>query len=79
MYGKIQKIINALPENHRNHVTIMIDDVSLMEVAAYGSSDHVLDFLHYCHTLTSDVVRNFMAILPLFTFSHNSNYLFLFC
>ncbi|OAY45945.1 elongator complex protein 6 isoform X1 [Manihot esculenta] len=55
LYGKIQKIINALPENHRNHVTIMIDDVSLMEVAAYGSSDHVLDFLHYCHTLTSDV------------------------
>ena len=32
------------------HVTIMIDDVSLMEVAAYGSSVHVVDFLHYCHT-----------------------------
>ena len=32
------------------HVTIMIDDVSLMEVAAYGSSVHVVDFLHYFHT-----------------------------
>ncbi|XP_021901510.1 elongator complex protein 6 [Carica papaya] len=32
----------------------MIDDVSLMEVAANGCSNHVLDFLHYCHTLTSE-------------------------
>ncbi|KDP46139.1 hypothetical protein JCGZ_06650 [Jatropha curcas] len=54
LYEKIQKIICALPENYKTNVTIMIDDVSLMEVAAYGSSDHVLDFLHYCHTLTSD-------------------------
>ncbi|XP_015578369.1 elongator complex protein 6 isoform X2 [Ricinus communis] len=54
LFGEIQKVICALPENYKNHVTIMIDDVSLMEVAAYGSSDRVLDFLHYCHTLTSD-------------------------
>ncbi|XP_050215614.1 elongator complex protein 6 [Mercurialis annua] len=54
LFGKIQKLLCALPENYKNQVTIMIDDVSLMEVAAYGSSDHAIDFLHYCHTLTSD-------------------------
>ncbi|XP_057989461.1 elongator complex protein 6-like isoform X1 [Hevea brasiliensis] len=54
LYGKIQKSMRALPENYKNHVTITIDDVSRMEVAAYGFSDHILDFLHYCHTLTSD-------------------------
>lgn len=35
----------------------MIDDISLMEVAANGSPHHVLDFLHYCHTLISEFVR----------------------
>ncbi|THG23291.1 hypothetical protein TEA_020256 [Camellia sinensis var. sinensis] len=35
-------------------ITIMIDDISLMEVAANGSSNHVLDFLHYCQTLTTE-------------------------
>ncbi|KAF5959491.1 hypothetical protein HYC85_000700 [Camellia sinensis] len=33
---------------------VMIDDISLMEVAANGSSNHVLDFLHYCQTLTTE-------------------------
>lgn len=48
--------INALPVEKKNCVSIMIDDMSLMEVAANGCSDHVLDFLHYCHTLTSEFV-----------------------
>ncbi|XP_010253457.1 PREDICTED: elongator complex protein 6 [Nelumbo nucifera] len=54
LYGKIQKTIetDALPDQSKNPITIMIDDISLMEVAAHGSSNHVLDFLHYCHTLT---------------------------
>lgn len=59
LYWKIQNTICALPENNKNHATIMIDDMSLMEVAAHGSSDHVLDFMHYCHTLTSELVRQF--------------------
>lgn len=55
LYWKIQNTICALPENNKNHATIMIDDMSLMEVAAHGSSDHVLNFMHYCHTLTSEL------------------------
>jgi len=35
--------------------TIMLDDVSLLEVAAHGSVDNVLDFLYYCVTLTSEM------------------------
>ncbi|RZC93223.1 hypothetical protein C5167_029297 [Papaver somniferum] len=34
--------------------TVMMDDSSPFEVAAKGSSTYVLDFLHYCHTLTSE-------------------------
>jgi len=38
--------------------TIMLDDVSLLEVAAHGSVDNVLDFLYYCVTLTSEMVKD---------------------
>lgn len=57
-FGKIQKAVeaSALAESKGN-ITIMIDDISLMEVAAHGSSNHVLDFLQYCHTLTTQFVR----------------------
>ncbi|KAB2026236.1 hypothetical protein ES319_D06G205400v1 [Gossypium barbadense] len=54
LYGKIHKTISALPEISWKNVSIIIDDLSLMEVAANGSSDYVLDFLHYCRTLTSE-------------------------
>lgn len=59
LYGKIQKAVEVgvSPEYNRNCITIMIDDISLMEVAAHGSSNHILDFLHYCQTLTSELVR----------------------
>ncbi|OVA18207.1 Uncharacterized protein family UPF0405 [Macleaya cordata] len=57
LYRKIQKAVevgsSALPE-HKRCITIMIDDISLLEVAANGSSPYVLDFLHYCHSLTSE-------------------------
>ncbi|KAM1406474.1 hypothetical protein ACFXTH_001139 [Malus domestica] len=53
LYGKIQKTISALAQEN-NCVTVMIDDISLMEVAAKGSTNLVLDFLHYCHTLISE-------------------------
>ncbi|MCL7036513.1 hypothetical protein MKW94_029631 [Papaver nudicaule] len=55
LYRKIQKAVevnaSTLPEQSKC-VTIMMDDLSLLEVAAKGSSTYVLDFLHYCHTLT---------------------------
>ncbi|PRQ58913.1 putative elongation complex protein [Rosa chinensis] len=54
LYGKILKTISALPQENKNCVTVMIDDVSLMEVSAKGSTNLVLDFLHYCHTLISE-------------------------
>ncbi|KAI9157740.1 hypothetical protein LWI28_027226 [Acer negundo] len=54
LYEKIRKTISLLPEDKKSHVTVMIDDISLVEVAANGASDYVLDFLHYCHALTSE-------------------------
>ncbi|PON75380.1 Elongation complex protein [Parasponia andersonii] len=61
LFGKIRKVISALPQERKNSVTIMIDDVSLMEVAARGSTNLVLDFLHYCHTLTSELGCSLVA------------------
>ncbi|CAM8952087.1 unnamed protein product [Rhodiola kirilowii] len=53
LYAKMRNAVemNRFPEDKKNHVTVMIDDASLLEVVADGSS---IDFLHYCHTLTSD-------------------------
>ncbi|XP_042477446.1 elongator complex protein 6 [Macadamia integrifolia] len=57
LYGKIQKTLEVIvsPEYNKSCVTIVIDDISLMEVAANGTSNNVIDFLHYCHTLTSEL------------------------
>ncbi|XP_043712300.1 elongator complex protein 6-like [Telopea speciosissima] len=58
LYGKIQKaleVVSISPEYKNSCITIMIDDISLMEVAANGTSNNVVDFLHYCHTLTSEL------------------------
>ncbi|XP_031250120.1 elongator complex protein 6-like [Pistacia vera] len=62
LYEKIRKTICALPKDKKNYVTVMIDDMSLMEVAANGASDYVLDFLHYCHTLTSEFDCSLVAL-----------------
>ncbi|PNX97236.1 elongator complex protein 6-like [Trifolium pratense] len=40
----------------------MIDDISFLQVAANGSSNDVLDFLHYCYTLTSEYGCAFIAL-----------------
>uniref|UniRef100_A0A2N9E2W2 Elongator complex protein 6 n=1 Tax=Fagus sylvatica TaxID=28930 RepID=A0A2N9E2W2_FAGSY len=53
LYGKIEKVVSASYQENKKCITIVIDDFSLMEVAANGSSNYVLDFLRYCHTLTS--------------------------
>lgn len=55
LYGKIHGAVeaNTLTVAKKN-ITVMIDDLSLMEVAANGFSNHVLDFLRYCHTLSTE-------------------------
>lgn len=64
LYGKIQKAVEAIEAtgNNGNSISVMIDDISLMEVAANGSSHHVLDFLHYCYTLTSEFGCSVIAL-----------------
>ncbi|KAL5800149.1 hypothetical protein ACOSQ4_033033 [Xanthoceras sorbifolium] len=62
LYEKIHKTISSLPEDKKSYVTVMIDDISLMEVAANGASDYVLDFLHYCHALTSEFGCSLVAL-----------------
>ena len=58
LYGKIRKVVEALAKERKESITVMIDDVSLMEVAANGRTSLVLDFLHYCRALTSELVRH---------------------
>lgn len=55
LYGKILEFVEANTlTDAKQSITVVIDDLSLMEVAANGSSNHILDFLHYCHTLTTE-------------------------
>ncbi|KAL2896425.1 Elongator complex protein 6 [Bienertia sinuspersici] len=56
LYGKIQKAIEDSNSSSGNSkcITIVLDDFSLIEVAAKGSFNHSLDFLRYCYTLTSE-------------------------
>lgn len=53
MYGKIQKTVELCSSREGKNSTIMIDDISLMEVALCGSSNLVLDFLRYCCSLAT--------------------------
>ncbi|XP_038980178.1 elongator complex protein 6 isoform X2 [Phoenix dactylifera] len=57
LYSKIQRAIEARrsKEYSRGCITIMIDDLSLLEIAACGSIDCVLDFLYYCISLTAEL------------------------
>ncbi|CAM0145170.1 unnamed protein product [Urochloa decumbens] len=56
LYSEIQRVVEVTRAGENaGHFTIMIDDISLLEVAAHGSVDDVLDFLHYCVTLTSEM------------------------
>ncbi|RLN18530.1 elongator complex protein 6 [Panicum miliaceum] len=56
LYSEIQRVVEATRTGENaGQFTIMIDDVSLLEVAAHGSVDNVLDFLYYCVTLTSEM------------------------
>ncbi|KAK4356068.1 hypothetical protein RND71_025039 [Anisodus tanguticus] len=63
LYGEIEKAVEIYSslEGSRT-ITIMIDDVSLMEVVANGSSNHVLDFLHYCYSLKEKYGCSFVTL-----------------
>ncbi|XP_009113592.1 elongator complex protein 6 [Brassica rapa] len=55
LFREIQGTVGKLRSVTNSNITVMVDDMSLLEIAATNSnSDHVLDFLHYCHTLTSE-------------------------
>jgi len=59
LYAKIQKLVEDISSScgSSKRITIILDDFSLIEVAANGSLNHSLDFLRYCYTLTSEFVR----------------------
>ncbi|KAG8063829.1 hypothetical protein GUJ93_ZPchr0003g17242 [Zizania palustris] len=64
LYGDIQRVVDANRiAEHAGQFTVMIDDVSLLEVAAHGSVDDVLDFLHYCVTLTSEMNCSLVVLI----------------
>ncbi|CAB78132.1 hypothetical protein [Arabidopsis thaliana] len=55
LFREIQETVRKLQSVTSGNITVMVDDMSLLEIATTGSnSDHVLDFLHYCHTLSSE-------------------------
>ncbi|XP_051130838.1 elongator complex protein 6 isoform X2 [Andrographis paniculata] len=64
LYGDVHRAVELFlsHEEGRRHVTLIVDDVSLMEIDAKGSSNLVLDFLHYCHSLTSQFACSFVAL-----------------
>ncbi|CAA0814477.1 Elongator complex protein 6 [Striga hermonthica] len=64
LFGEIQRAVEVClsHEGSRQHVTLMIDDVSLLEVDANGSSNLVLDFLHYCNSLRAQFGCSLVAL-----------------
>ncbi|KAL2336949.1 hypothetical protein Fmac_011395 [Flemingia macrophylla] len=61
VFEKIERVITALHED-KKFISIIIDDISFLEVAANGYSNNVLNLLHYCHTLTSEYGCAFIAL-----------------
>ncbi|CAL9118397.1 unnamed protein product [Musa acuminata var. zebrina] len=57
LYNRILRSIEAIRSKDYNggRTTIIIDDLSHLEIAAHGSAKHVLDFLQYCRSLTSEM------------------------
>ncbi|RDY05912.1 Elongator complex protein 6, partial [Mucuna pruriens] len=61
VFEQIERVITASHQD-KKFISIMIDDISFLEVAANGSSNDVLNLLHYCHTLTSEYGCAFIAL-----------------
>ncbi|KMZ75455.1 Elongator complex protein 6 [Zostera marina] len=56
LFGQIHEAVElSCSVQNRKHFTIMIDDLSQLEIAIHGSTNDVLDFLHYCTTINSNV------------------------
>ncbi|XBH85632.1 hypothetical protein VPH35_073496 [Triticum aestivum] len=64
LYSGVQRVVETYRSGENaGRFTVMIDDVSLLEVAASGSADDVLDFLHYCVTLTSEMNCSLVVLI----------------
>ncbi|CAM0872617.1 unnamed protein product [Alopecurus aequalis] len=64
LYDGVRRVVEAnKAKESTGRFTVMIDDVSLLEVAASGSADDVLDFLHYCVTLTSEMNCSLVVLI----------------
>lgn len=64
LYSAVQRVVETCRAGENaGRFTVMIDDVSLLEVAANGSADDVLDFLHYCVTLTSEMNCSLVVLI----------------
>ncbi|KQK22215.1 elongator complex protein 6 [Brachypodium distachyon] len=64
LYLAVQRVVDAnRTEGNAARFTVMIDDISLLEVAACGSANDVLDFLHYCVTLTSEMNCSLVVLI----------------
>ncbi|QCE11184.1 elongator complex protein 6 [Vigna unguiculata] len=61
VFEQIERVITVLHQDKKS-ISIIIDDISFLEVAANGSSDDVLNLMHYCHTLTSEYGCAFIAL-----------------
>ncbi|XP_073124759.1 elongator complex protein 6 [Henckelia pumila] len=63
LYGKVHKAVEvcSTSEGLRN-ITIMIDDVSLLEIDADGSLNLALKFVHYCYSLTTQFGCSFVTL-----------------
>ncbi|GAB4831622.1 hypothetical protein Ancab_005634 [Ancistrocladus abbreviatus] len=56
LYGKIQNVVEVISSSQESKrcITIIVDDFSLIEVAVNGDSNQGVDFLRYCHSLTTE-------------------------
>ncbi|KAI4382866.1 hypothetical protein MLD38_008771 [Melastoma candidum] len=61
LYERICKAVRSI-STEKNSVAILVDDLSLMEVACKGSVDDVIDFLHHCHTLIAESDCSFVFL-----------------
>ncbi|KAK1415654.1 hypothetical protein QVD17_31439 [Tagetes erecta] len=61
LFGNIQKAVEVNSSN--KNITIVIDDISLLEVATNGSTKDVLNFMRYCHTLTTQFGCTIIIVL----------------
>ncbi|KAF5818098.1 putative RNA helicase [Helianthus annuus] len=61
LYGNIKKAVEVNSSN--KNITLIIDDISLLEVAANGSTKDILNLMHYYHTLTTQFGCTIITIL----------------